>query len=733
MPVERPTFSPFWHRVRSMKPRLRPHVQITRQHYRGGRWHVVHDPASNAFYRLSPVSHEFVGLLDGRRTVEEVWDLCLTRHGDDAPTQNEVIQLLSQLYTSNLLSADSSPEVEQLLRRGRERLGKKVQQQLIGLMYFRVRLFNPERILSWLEPIVRPLLSPAGLVLWIVWVLAGLAAVIPHWARLQESFQSAIAPANWGWLIVVFISLKLIHEAGHGLICKRFGGQVPEFGAMMLVMVPAPYVDASAAWAFASKWRRIAVGAGGMLFELAIAAGAAWVWRSTPDGHLFHQLAFNAMLTSGVSTVVFNANPLMKFDGYYILSDLLETPNLMQRSFSMLKHHLQKHVYRVKATIPPTADPVEAVILNVYGVAALAYRVFLFISITLYVMGQMFALGVILAVWTAAMWFLLPLGQFAHWLATHHALADRRGRALATSLALAAAGLGLLGLVPAPDHRRASGVVTSDSRSGVFFGTDGFVDVVHKRPGDAVGAGEAILTMSSPLLESQRSLSRGQLAEAEALYGRALVENPAAAQVALERIETFRQQSRVVEERIGKLTVRAPHAGVVVGNDPALLIGAWAREGQGVCEVVSTEPAHLRFTGLLTQTEALWIHELTPEQYTVEVRRAAATGESIPAKAERVFRAGLRDLPHASLGYGGGGTVETDARDQSGTTAKRPLFHADFRALAQGEIAADSPMLSRAAPRPGERISLRFTLPSKPLLSQWSDRLQKLMQGRARI
>src|SRR5262245_52074023 len=181
---ERSTFSPFWHRVRLLRPRLRPHVQITRQHYRGRRWHVVHDPSSNNFYRLSPVAHEFVGLLDGTRGVEEVWQVGLQKHGDAALTQNEVIQLLSQLHGSNLLSADVPPETEQLLRRGRERRAKRWQQQAIGLMYFRVRLFNPDPILSWLEPIVRPLLSKVGLVAWSVWVLAGFLALLPHFDDL---------------------------------------------------------------------------------------------------------------------------------------------------------------------------------------------------------------------------------------------------------------------------------------------------------------------------------------------------------------------------------------------------------------------------------------------------------------------------------------------------------------------------------------------------------------------
>ena len=722
---DRPTFSPFWHRVRTLRPRLRPHVQITRQHYRGGRWHVVHDPASNAFYRLSPVSHEFVGLLDGKRTVEAVWDIVLTKHGDHAPTQNEAIQLLSQLYTANLLSADVPPETEQLLRRGKERLGQKIRQQAIGLMYFKVRLFNPDRLLTWLEPIARPLLNPVGLLLWAAWVIiAVVTVVVPQWEALRTSFRDAIAPANWAWMLVVFVGLKLFHELGHGLICKRFGGHVPEFGAMMLVLVPAPFVDASSAWAFESRWRRIAVGAGGMIFELAAAALAAHVWSNTAPGLLLHQLAFNAMLTAGVSTVLFNANPLMKFDGYYMLSDLLGIPNLMQRSMAMLKHHFQVHVYRVRNATPPTSDPAEAIALNLFGVAALIYRVFLFVSITLYVMGKLFAIGVILAVWTAAMWFLLPVGQFLHWLATSPTLADTRGRAIVLSAVMVLAGLGLIGLIPVPDHRRADGVVTSDARNAVFFGVGGLVETVHKRPGERVEKDEPIVTLSSPLLTSQLAEARASLKENEARRLYAVAHNPAAAQIAEKDVAVSQHVIEVLEERASRLIVRAPHAGSIVGADPALKSGAMVEAGQPLCEVVDSDMAHLRLTATLTQEEALWVNELKPEDYTTEVRRLADAAADIPVRAERVYQFGLRDLPHESLGYAGGGTIEIDAGDRSGRRTKRPVFTADFR---------PTNLVTTPTLYPGERVRFRFTLESKPLLAQWLDRLEKMMQGRAKV
>ncbi|CAG0993572.1 putative peptide zinc metalloprotease protein [Phycisphaerales bacterium] len=706
-----------------MKPRLRPHVQITRQHFRGRRWHVVHDPSSNQFYRLNSVAHEFVGLLDGHRTVEAVWQHSLTRHADDALTQNEVLQLLSQLYGSNLLAADVSPETEQLLRRGRERFAQRAKQQAIGLMYFKMRLFNPDAILAWLEPIFRPLISPVGFVLWCLWILAAIGfVVVPNWSVLISGVDSAVAPSNWGWMFAIFVVLKLIHETGHGLICRRFGGQVPEFGAMLLVLIPAPYVDASSAWAFPSKWRRMAVGAGGMIFELTVAAAAAFTWMNTASDSLLHQLAYNAIFSASVSTVLFNANPLMKFDGYYILSDLLEVPNLMQRSTGMLKFLIQRHLFQIKGAVPPTGSPSEAVILVVYGVGAMAYRIFLFVSITLYVMGQMFAIGLFLAAWTATMWFVLPVGGCVHWLATSPQIADRRPRTIAITLVLAGLVLMAVGVIPAPDRRRARGVVESPVQPSVYFGTDGFVMQALVKPGEHVKAGQPMVVMESDSLLAQLEMTRAVLAEAEGRAFAAAPYNPAATVAAQEFADAVRQQITWAESKIEALTIRAPHDGVVVGQDPQSMVGKFVHEGQPLCEVVSEQD--LRVAAVLTQTEASWLRQGPAK---VEVRLISRLEQDpVEARTEKIIDAGTRDLPHEALSYKGGGTIETQADDKSGRLSKGAVFKGYF-------VPVDAASFSTETAKPGERVVLRFTLDSKPLLSQWWLRLRQTLQGRAKV
>ncbi|MBK7406363.1 MAG: PqqD family peptide modification chaperone [Phycisphaerales bacterium] len=726
--AERPTFSPFWHRVRTMKARLRPHVQITRQFYRGRRWHVVRDPSSNQFYRLNPIAHEFVGLFDGLRTVEEIWKIVLERHGDAAPTQGEAIQLISQLYNSNLLSADVAPETEQLLRRGRERTKAKAAQQAIGIMYFKIRVFNPDRYLAWIEPILRPLLNRWGFLAWLAFVTFCFMQVIPEWEALKNGVDSAMAPANWGWLIVVFIVTKAIHETGHGVICKRFGGQVPEFGFMLLVLFPAPYVDASTAWALPSKWKRMAVGAGGMIFELFVAGIAALVWKSTPDGSLARQVAYNAMFTASVSTVIFNANPLMRFDGYFILSDLLEVPNLMQRSMKMLQYLWKVHVFRLKNETPPTSSRAEAGILIAYGAGAMIYRVFLFVSITLSVMGRLFALGLVLAVWTAGMWFILPVGKFIHWLATGSNIADCRGRVVATSLVSIALGLGLIGLVPFDDHRRATGVIESEQDTGVFFGTAGFVEAAHVRSGDIVRKGDPILTCSNDQIVSKLEQIRAQIHEAQALEQRAMGKAQAAqAQIARERIVALHDQESYYSERLDELVVRAPRDGRLVGKDPADIVGKYVQQGDMACQVV--DPADLRITALLDQREAAWPMSLGLDGFTAEARLFSRVQDALPAEVERMEEAGQKNLPHASFSAQGGGQVQTSQSQKDGLIAKNPQFKMYLRLA---DTASDL-SAHRWLGMPGERVSLRFTLPAKPLLEQWLDRLHKMVQGKVNI
>jgi putative peptide zinc metalloprotease protein len=716
-----------------MRPRLRTHVQVTRQHYRGRRWHVVHDPTSNQFYRLNPIAYDFVGMLDGSRDVESAWNASLTKFGDAAPTQNEIIQLISQLYQSNLLACDTSPETEQLLQRGRDRFKRKAAAQAIGIMYFKIRAFNPDRMLSACEPILRPLINIYGFIAWCILLAWALFTIIPHWEKLSANFNSQhLFEATHLWLVpVAFILTKAIHEFGHGIVCKRFGGQVPEFGFMLLVMLPSPYVDASAAWAFPSKWKRMAVGGAGMMFELVVASVATFVWvyeNGRGQGEsIASRLSYNIMLSASISTVLFNINPLMRFDGYYMLADLLETPNLAQRANRMLMHYIQKHIYRLKNLTPPTTLPGETAILTVYGVLAFIYRIILFISITLYVMGQFFAIGLFLAIWTSAAWFLIPIGKFIHWLAAGPAHSEHRTRAVAISFALIAISAITLGLIPMPDRRRGTGVVTSENRTGIFFETDGFVVQAHKKPGEHVKAGEPIVTLeSAELIERRRGLV-SQIDEF-ALQERAGIAQgePAILRLASERIRVAYDNLAEVDRRIASLVVRAPHDGVIVQDNPEQRVGGYVKRGEPVCQIVDTST--IRIDALFDQRQAGWMFDSAGQARVpllCDVRLISDVSTVAHASRFEPIQAGQNLLPSPALATIGGGLVETEARDQTNRTSKRPQLAV--------RVYPDNADDFAHHVLPGERVKVRFKLEPKPLLSQWIERLSKEIQGRVNL
>src|SRR3954468_16324205 len=210
----RPTFSESWYRVKTLRVKLRPGAQISRQFYRGDRWYVVRDPAGNQYHRLSDPAYRFVGLLDGSRTVEEAWDLAGGQLADDAPTQPEVIQILSHLYSANLVDADVTPDATVLLRRHKQLTKRKMQNRMMNVLFPRIPLWDPDRFLQRWMPLVRLMFSRVGAVIWLAVIVAALITLAPHWDTpghsLKESAKHAIDvrsdPVNlvllWGTFVL---------------------------------------------------------------------------------------------------------------------------------------------------------------------------------------------------------------------------------------------------------------------------------------------------------------------------------------------------------------------------------------------------------------------------------------------------------------------------------------------------------------------------------------------------
>jgi len=254
-------FSPSWYRVASLNPRLRSHVEIHRHHYRGELWYVLQDHASGRFQRFTPAAYLLIGLMDGKHSVQELWEAGRARLGEDAPTQEEIIRLLSQLHAVNALQTDVLPDTAEMLKRFEKQRYGKWKQNLRSPLFMRFSLLDPERILAFFLPLVRPAFSWAGAVIWLIVVGYGIFLAGVHWSELTENITDRIlVPGNLVILWLVFPFLKAFHEFGHAFAVKVWGGEVHEMGIMLLVFTPIPYVDASAASAFRNRRERVLVG-----------------------------------------------------------------------------------------------------------------------------------------------------------------------------------------------------------------------------------------------------------------------------------------------------------------------------------------------------------------------------------------------------------------------------------------------------------------------------------------
>jgi putative peptide zinc metalloprotease protein len=713
------TFSESWHRLAARRIALRAGVCAHRQYFRGERWHVLFDPFSNQFFRVRSGAWDFLARLGDGRTVQECWDEALAQSPAEAPGQEEVIQLLAQLYQANLLTSDLPPDATQLLARHQKRRQREVRTRWLSLLFIKIPLVNPDAFLVRTLPLVRWLFSWVGLGLWLAVVGWGLKTGVENWGALWGQGQSVLAPGNLAWLYAAMIGLKLLHEMGHAFACRHFGGPVPTLGVMLLVFSPLPFVDATAAWSFRRRWQRVVVGAAGMIVEVFVAALAMVVWAATGPGTV-NAIAYNLIFIASVSTLLANANPLLRFDGYYILCDLIDVPNLNQRAGRLWRHWAERHGFGVRKSVNPVETRREAGWLGVYGAASFVYRIVLFAGILWFVAGQWLLLGVLLAVAGVITMLLVPLGRLVNYLATSPRIERVRRRAVAVTVGGAAAVLGLLGVVPAPDAFTAPGIVQAGEYAVVYTGAEGdFAEqvIVSGRP---VQAGEVLVRLTNSELAAEARSARAEVEEVLALE-RSALENPGEGVAAIrERLHAVRQRLAELERLERDLEVRAPVAGTWVTPERGEFNGRWLTRGSAVGEII--DPSSFRFAAVVRQEDASSL--FGPAVRPAGVRLRGQAGERIPVTGLTVMAAPQNQLPSAALGWQGGGDIAVQADDTSGTKTAESFF----------EVRAElDPSASAAALRHGRSGELRCHLPWRPLLSQWWRLGRQLVQKRFQL
>ena len=703
-----------WYRVAPLKLSLRAHIKINRQNFRNQRWYILQDPTSGRHHRYSPAAYLIISLMDGQRTVEKIWEVASEKLGDDGLTQDEVVQLLTQLHQSDLLYGDNTPDFRELSSRADKVARRKLFQSFMNPLAVRIPVLDPDRFLSATLPFVRPLFSWFGALLFVCVVSVALALTGLHWDALTENIADRVlATESLLLLIITYPFVKALHELGHGYAAKIRGGEVHEMGLMFLVFIPVPYVDATSIASFQNKWHRALVGAAGMIVEVFLAALALFAWLNLEPG-LAKSFAFNVMIIGGVSTVLFNGNPLLRFDGYYVLSDLIEIPNLGQRSNKYIGYWIQKYLFGVSNAVSPVTAGGEARWFVFYGLASFCYRIFITTTIILFVATKFFFIGVLLGFWSASLIFILPLLKSIKFLFTSPLLREQRQRAYLVSAGFVTLVIVAVTLIPAPLATVTEGIVWANDESVVVAGTDGIVERLVVPVNSRVSKGQALIQMSDSLLPAQVRLLESRLKELNLRYEALQVMDRAEARVVLEKIRHAEAELALYAEREKEMLVSSPSDGVFMLRDAEDLPGKFLHKGQAVAYVVNIDDPTIRVA--LPHSEIDLVRENTE---AIAVRFVEDFNHVLAGRVVRELPNVTNKIPSPALSTEGGGQIFLDPSDSNGETALEMLFHL--------ELKPNTPITAQGI---GSRVYIRFAHGSEAIALQAYRRLRQLFLKR---
>ena len=618
--------------------RYRGDLVTNRQVYQGQAWYVVKDPIGLSYYRFRPEEYALLEMLDGEASLEDLKDNFEARFPPRRITVDEVSRFVSTLHRSGLVIGDRPGQGPQLNERRRQRVWSEWKNWLRSIMCLRFRGIDPDWILNKLNPWFGWLYSPPVLMVAVVYIFTALMLVLVNFETFRSKlpeFHQFFASGNWFYLAAALGITKVIHEFGHGLSCKYYGGECHEMGFMLLVFTPCLYCDVSDSWMLPSKWKRMMIGAGGMYIELIIASTATFLWWNSHEG-LFNQMCLNVMFVSSVSTLLFNANPLMRFDGYYILSDMLEIPNLRTKSSTSLSRLAKKWCLGVKLQDDPFLPKRHQGLFALYSVASTIYMWVLMISIFMFVWNamkpyRMEAIGRMLALFGIYGLIVRPITGIYKFLKVPGRRDEVKSLNITVTAGVVAVIAAAICFIPLPQRVWCPAELRPRGEETVYVTVDGRLEEILVEANDRVAEGDELARFSNVDLELQIAELEGQESGYRARLASLERERFTDSAAGME-IRTVEESLKSVEEQLVKkrqyqseLVLKAPRSGLVLPSetvdekpDPSGRLPGWSgsalakknigatfAEGTVLCMV--GDPDHFEAVMIVDQSEVEFV------------------------------------------------------------------------------------------------------------------------------
>jgi len=685
--------------MRPLALRKRADLIASRNNYDGRTYWVVKEPVGLNYFRFHEEEYAILSMLDGKTSLQTIREAFQAQFAPQRITLQDLQQFIGMLHRSGLVISQAPGQGRQLRRRGDQKRKRELMGKVSNIFAIRFRGIDPEKLLNRLLPWFGWLFTTWSLLVALIFGSAALTLVAVQWDKFQAklpTFEQFFAADNWIFLGITMASVKILHEFGHGLSCKKFGGECHEMGLMLLVFTPCLYCNVSDSWMLRNKWERVFIGAAGMYIELIIASFATFLWWFSTPG-MFNFLCLSVMFICSVSTVVFNGNPLLRFDGYYIVMDMLEIPNLRQKSTEVLKRWFQSTCLGLELQDNPFLPRRNLFWFGMFTIAASIYRWVVVFGI-IWFLNQVLkpygleSIGKMFAIAGVAGMVVQPIMQSYKFLKTPGRASKMKRRNMLTSLAIAGGIIAVIAYLPLPFSVKCAFEIQPQGALQVRAMVPGHMVTWNKRPGDSVRAGETIakldnidLAVQEAKYKNEYEIARVRLEQMERqvdfdpkkdLLVPAQKQVVASAYSLLQQIQSKRAQLLVLSPRDGMI-IEPPSKPVSKAALAEDQLPGWAgnpfapsnsqaffSEGDVLC-VVGEQPGNMEAIIVVDQSDV----DLVKEGDEVELMLDSARLNSVVGKISLISKSEMTESPE-NLAIQAGGQLNT-AQDENGKV--RPI------------------------------------------------------------
>jgi putative peptide zinc metalloprotease protein len=662
-----------------LKPKLRPDLVVQPQFYEGMTHYVVKDPIALKYFRFKIEEYFLLQQFDGKQNLADVKKLFERKYRPQTITIEDLMRFAAQLHEAGICQVDSPDQAKALITRRRKNRWKRVWQFLANILYIKIPIIDPERLLERMYPFFRWIYTPWFITFSVGMMIAALGLVVSQWATFQSKLPEFQSFFNWRTIVYFWCSLavvKVIHEFGHGLTAKHFGGEVHEMGMLFLVLTPALYCDVTDSWLLPSKWKRIWISAAGIYVECFLASIATFVWWNTQPG-LLNSLMLATMFICSVNTILFNANPLLRYDGYYVMADWLEIPNLRIKSTQFFAYAFQEKILGLEVPVQSYMPKARRTLFIIYAIASYFYRWVVTFSI-LYFLSQFLkpyhlqSISYMLALGSLVPLLVVPayqIGKFVYQPGRMRKVKKARAAAFLSGFAVIVAGILL---IPTPLRVHGTLVLTAAKPDVIYAEVPGRLVTLMHRDGDWVKKKELIAKLSNP----EKLRERAALQEQHDVdmvkhdtYNRSLnVADHSMAMTSLGHALDLEPAIEKVSDQIAKLNLYAPRDGQLIGlphpETSGEHTGQWLKPGKPFCEV--GDPRKLEAHIILDQSDI----DLVRTQKTAWLKIYGDSEETVKSWVSEVARRNRDEIP-PELSNMAGGEIATKPDQKTGTA--KPL------------------------------------------------------------